>query len=201
MATLQNFGVPLNGGTVRGGILQPKPKHRFRVQVFKFGPVVGGIELTQQVVTVTRPTVSHETVKIHSYNSIAYYAGKSEWDAITLTVRDDVTNSVSSLVGHQEQKQMNHFLQTVPLAAANYKFDLWIETLDGGNDGVLETWTLEGCFLEQVNYESFDYGSADPLQIEMRIRYDNATQDGGATGAVMMPVNPQLTTGPFMTGG
>lgn len=193
MSTLQNFGVPMGGGAGRGGILQPKPKHRFRVRVFKFGPVVSGIELTQQVMTVGRPTVNSQAVQVHSYNSIAYYAGKPEWQAIDLTVRDDVSNSVSRLVGHQEQKQMNHFQQTSALAGSNYKFEMYIETLDGGNDGVLEQWYLEGCFLESINYDSFDYSSSDPMTIQMSVRYDNATQQGG-----LMPLLPEIGTGSLL---
>lgn len=193
MSTLQNFGVPLGGGAGRGGILQPKPKHRFRVRVISFGPVAGGLELTQQVVSVARPTLSQDPVEVHSYNSLAYYAGKHKWNSIELTIRDDVTNAATKLVGHQIQKQMNHFEQTTPLAGSNYKFEAYIETLDGGNDGVLEQWYLEGCFLENVNYEQFDYSTADAMTIQMTIRYDNATQQGG-----LMPLVPDLKTGPMI---
>lgn len=190
MSTLQNFGVPLGGGTGRGGILQPKPKHRFRVRVFRFGPISGGIEFTQQVISVSRPTVASQPVAVHSYNSIAYYAGKPEWSSVELAVRDDVTNSVSRLVGHQEQKQMNHFEQTSAVAGSNYKFEMYIETLDGGNDGVLEWWWLEGCFLENINYDQFDYQSSEAMTISMTVRYDNATQQGG-----LMPTIPELQNG------
>lgn len=190
MATLQNFGVPLGGGMGRGGILQPKTKHKFRVRVFNFGPIAGGIELSQQVVAVGKPTVQHNPIAVHSYNSIAYYQGKHEWQPIDLRVRDDVTNAVSTLIGHQEQKQINHFEQTSPLAGSNYKFEMFIETLDGGNDAVLEQWHLEGCFLADIRWGDYEYQSADPVEIQMQVRYDNATQQGG-----LMPLVPQLLTG------
>jgi hypothetical protein len=191
ITTLQNFGVPLGGGTGRGGMMMPKPKHRFRVRVVNFGPVAGGIELTQQVVSCNRPTVNHNPVTVHSYNSIAYYAGKAEWNTISLVVRDDITNSVSSLVGYQEQKQLNHIAQTSALAGSDYKFTMYIETLDGGDDGVLETWFLEGCFLDSIEWDQFEYSTADPMQITMSIRYDNATYD-------QMPTNPVLGTSPML---
>jgi hypothetical protein len=193
MSTLQNFGVPLGGGAGRGGMLQPKTKQKFRVRVTQFGPVNGGLELTQQVVSVSRPQMQQNAVEVHSYNSISYYAGKAVWQAVTLTVRDDVSNAVSRLVGYQMQKQMNFFQQTSAEAGSNYKFQMFIETLDGGNDAVLEQWILEGCFLESVNYETFDYTSADAMTIEMSVRYDNATQQGG-----LMQVNPQLGVGPMI---
>ena len=192
MSTLSNFGVPLGGGSGRGGILMPKVKNRFRVTVMNFGIPSGSIALTQQVVTVGRPHVTFAPQPVHSYNSIAYFAGKAEWEVLTMTVRDDVTNSVSSLVGAQVQKQMNFFDETVPLAASNFKFGMIVEALDGGNDVVLEEWDLEGCFLSDVNYQSNDYSSSDAMTIEMTIRFDNCTQAGG-----FMPFNPSLLDGPW----
>lgn len=194
VSTLQNFGVPLGGGAGRGGILQPKVKHKFRVRVVNFGPVAGGLELTQQVVSVGRPQQQSSAQTLHSYNSIAYYAGKAEWNAISLVVRDDVSNSISRLVGHQDQKQLNHLSQTSSLAGSNYKFQMFIETLDGGDDAVLETWNLEGCFLESIQWDQFDYSSSDPVLITMSIRYDNAHQEGG-----LMPLVPEIGSGPMLT--
>lgn len=192
--TLSAFGVPMGGGAGRGGIIMPKPKLRFRVRVINFGPVAGGIELSQQVVSCGRPTVASSPVEVHSYNSIAYYAGKPVWSSVSLVVRDDVTNAVTRLVGHQEQKQMNHMTQTSALAGSNYKFQMFIETLDGGDDGVLESWFLEGCFLENIEWDQHDYSSSDPMTITMTIRYDNAHQENG-----LMPINPQIGVGPSLT--
>jgi len=177
--TLSKFGVPLGGGDGRGGILQPKQKHKFRVRFIGFGPVAGGIELTQQVVTCSKPTVDHEEVVLDSYNSRAKIQGKHTWNPIEVTLRDDVTNSVSKLVGYQEQKQINHFEQTSPLAGINYKFTMFIEQLDGGNDVVLDQWVCEGCFLTNINYDQGDYASGEPLMITMTISVDNCTHSDG----------------------
>ncbi len=178
MTVLSRFGVPLGGGAGRGGILQPKVKYKFRIRVVNFGPIAGGLDLTQQVQTATLPSVKYEPVKVPSYNSTAYYMSKPEWDAVKITVRDDVTNAVSKLIGHQVQKQQNHFEQTSPLAGVNYKFNMFIEQLDGGNDAVLEQWYLEGCFLSNVTYGDLDYASSDARHIDLDIRYDIATQAG-----------------------
>jgi hypothetical protein len=189
-STLSRFGVPLGSGAGRGGILQPKTKYKFRVRVINFGPLQGGLELTQQVMTVGRPKASQEPVKVDSYNSTAYFAGKAIWETINLKVRDDVTNSMSTIVGYQLQKQMNHFDQTSALSGVNYKFNMFIETLDGGDDTVLEQWYLEGCFLTSTEYDDFDYASSEVMAITMTVRYDNATQSGG-----LMPTTVQLLTG------
>lgn len=190
--TLSNFGVPLGDGS-RGRILQPKVSYKFRVLVFGFGPFSTPLDLTAQVASCGRPQIATEAVPVHSYNSISYFGGKPTFNEVELTVRDDVTNAVSRLVGHQLQKQMNHFQQTSPLAGSNYKFTMKIETLDGGNDGVLETWTLENCFLANTNYGEFNYANSETMNIQMTIRYDNATQEDG-----IMPLLPELNSGVFV---
>jgi hypothetical protein len=188
---LNKFGVPLGAGGAegRGGILQPKLKYRFRVITNNFGPTNEQKNLTQQVMTVTKPKLNFEEVQIDSYNSRAWVAGKHTWEMVTLVVRDDITNSVSRLVGHQMMKQLNHFEQTAPAAGINYKFVMDIQTLDGGNDVVQEDWLLEGCWLQNVDYDSLDYAAGAEVQIiTMQVRFDNATM------AETFVTSPELTS-------
>lgn len=188
--TLSKFGVPLGGGDGRGGLLMPKLKYRFRVRFINFGPIAGGLELTQQVISFKRPSVTYDEVVLDSYNSRAYVHGKHSWETSTCSLRDDITNSISRLVGHQVQKQLNHFEQTAFAAGQNYKFNTIYETLDGGNDAVLEQWNLEGCMLTSVDYGDSGYADNDPMTIDLTIRFDNATQSGG-----LMTEIPQMIPG------
>lgn len=177
MVTLTKFGVPLgaDGSEGRQGILQPKLKYRFRVRTVNFGPSNQQINLTQQVMNIQKPKVNHEEVVIDSYNSKAWIAGKHTWDPVSLVLRDDITNAVSRLVGHQQQKQLNHFEQTSAAAGVNYKFQMFIETMDGGNSVVQEQWVLEGCWLQGVDYDSLDYTASEVQMITLNVKFDNAT--------------------------
>lgn len=178
--SLSKFGVPLGSfGQGRGGILQPKFTNRYRVRVSHFGPIAGGLELTQQVQSIAKPSVKHDEVEVHSYNSRAYFLGKHSWEPVELVVRDDITNSVTQLITHQIQKQLNHFEQTAFAAGVNYKFIMYVETLDGGNDVMLDGWMLEGCMLTNVKFAPLDYTKADSQVISMTVRYDNAIMGGG----------------------
>lgn len=191
--TLSKFGVPLVPGTSGVGILMPKLKYRFRVSMQNFGPAGAALSLTRQVEKCGRPQLTQESTAIHSYNNIMYVPQKPVWQTLEITVRDDVNNSVSTLVGAQLQKQMNHFDQTSALAGINFKFTTYIEVLDGGNTGVLENWYLEGCYLETVNYDSLDYTSSEMVNITLTLRFDNATQDN-----TIMPQSVAATGfGPF----
>lgn len=190
--TLNKFGVPLEPGQTGIGVLMPKLKYRFRISMYNFGPIGSAQQLTQQVVTAGRPNIQHNRTALHSYNNIVYIPQKPEWQSLEIVVRDDVTSGVSSLVAAQLQKQMNHFDQTSELAGINYKFLTQIETLDGGNVTTLENWYLEGCFLEQVQYDQFDYSSSEPMQLTLTISFDNATQDN----TIMPQEQPATGFGP-----
>jgi hypothetical protein len=177
--TRSKFGVPVTGAT-GSGILMPKLKYRFRVTFLGgFAGEPDARVLTQNVMSVTRPKITHEEVVIDSYNSKMYIQGKHTWDQVTVTMRDDITNGVTRLVGAQEQRQLNHFQQTTPAAGNDYKFDMHIEILDGVNAGASEVWFLEGCFLTTIDYSDSDYATNDPVTIAMQVRFDNATHYQG----------------------
>lgn len=181
VASLNKLTVPLTGQTNPSqGLLMPKLKYRFRVQLYGFGVSSETTEITKQVMTVTRPEVSFENMTLDVYNSKIKYAGKHTWADATLVVRDDVNNNVSKLVGEQLQKQFDFFEQASAASGIDYKFTAVIEILDGGNGAyeptILEGWELEGCYLQKVTYQGGDYKTSDPLDISMTITYDNAIQ-------------------------
>ena len=168
------------------GLLMPKLKYRFRVTFENFGVTTPRTELTKQVMDFTRPTLAFEAIQIPVYNSRMYIAGKPEWSAVSVNLRDDANGAVSLLVGEQIQKQFDFAEQASAVSGIDYKFITRFEALDGGNGihtpVVLETWELYGCFLTNVNYQNFEYGSNDPATITLEIRYDNAVQTPEGTG-------------------
>ncbi len=207
LKTLNKFGVPIystGGNTGKIGILQPKMRHRFRVRVLNFGDEQKLEDLTRQIATISKPSLDYDIQQVDSYNSRAWYAGKHTWGTISMTVRDDITNRVTRLIGQQVQKQLNHFEQTGYAAGINYKFDMYIETLDGGNVKVLEEWYLEGCFLSNISWGDLDYSDGGPVMISMTVRYDNAQyagEDGVDRGVFpLLPFNNYPGNSPGLIG-
>jgi|TARA_B100000902_G_C26989123_1_gene754129 hypothetical protein len=203
ISTLSKLTVPLdsNASASNQGLLMPKLQYRFRVFLEGFGVSTPTTELTKQVQDVTRPNLSFENMTLDVYNSKVYYAGKHTWEAITLTLRDDVSNNVQKQVGEQLQKQFDFFEQSSAASGTDYKFVTRIEITDGGNGanavGVLETFELYGCFIESANYNTLAYSSSEPVTVQLSIRYDNAIQSPQGTGigtAVGRTVN-SLATG------
>ena len=204
VATLSKFTVPLasDQSASNQGLLMPKLQYRFRLILENFGVSTPRSELTKQVVDCSRPNLTFDNVTLDVYNSKVYMAGKHTWDPITITVRDDVNNAVTKLVGEQVQKQFDFFEQASAVSGIDYKFTTRIEMLDGGNGAstpnVLETFELYGAFIESVNYNTLAYATSDPVTITMNLRYDNAIQTPQGTG---IGTAVTRTIGTLATGG
>ena len=91
------------------------------------------------------------------------------------------------MVASQLQKQLNHGSQSAPASGFDYKFGMVIEQLDGSQGdlgAVIETWSLNGCFIQNVNYGENNYATSDVMTITLQIRYDGADiHDAGQTSA------------------
>jgi hypothetical protein len=176
------------------GILQPKLKYKYRVTFLMEGSI--SREYTRNVITADRPKITYEEVQVHSYNSRIYLTGKHEWQMVNLTFRDDVQNNISGLVGRQIQRQVDHHNQVSALSGIDYKFEMSIAIMTGNHGDSteeLDKWKLEGCFIQNVDYDQGDYAASDPIQVTISVRYDNALHFTGI-GTNLMPVDVTTQT-------
>lgn len=184
LSTLNRMSVPQSDQIGNQALLMPKLQYRFRVNFTGFGDDGTQVrDITRQVVEVTRPNLTFENIAMDVYNSKVNIAGKHTWDTVSLTLRDDITNSVQSAVGKQLQRQFDFWEQASATAASSYKFETMLEILDGGNGAkgpvVLDKYHLVGCYLEGANYNTLNYATNDAVTVTLTIRYDNAIQYGG----------------------
>ena len=204
ISTLSKFTVPLanDQSSASQGLLMPKLQYRFRAILENFGVSTPRSELTKQIMEVARPNLSFDQVTLDVYNSRVYVAGKHTWEPITITLRDDVNNSVTKLVGEQIQKQFDFFEQASAASGIDYKFTARIEMLDGGNGqsapNTLETFEQYGAYIENVNYNTLAYNTSEPATITLTVRYDNAVQTPQGTG---LGTAVARTIGTLSTGG
>lgn len=189
VASLTKFTVPLpefGASATSQGMLMPKLGYRFRVTFAGFAVDSDTVELTKQVVSFARPSLSFGDISVHVYNSIVRLAGKPEWGSVALVLRDDAVGNVSRLVGQQLQKQFDFMEQSSASSGIDYKFTTFCDMLDGGNGAnapiVLESWELYGCYLKEANYNEVNYSSNDPVQISLTMMFDNAVQTPLGTG-------------------
>jgi len=178
MSTIQDIGIPEIGQ----GILQPKQKHKWRVEFQNIGNSPTGVPLSLQATTVERPKLSFEEVELNRYNSKVWIAGKHTFEPVTLVVEDDVTGKATQVIQEQQDNQQlligaaGQFLASQKQASL-YKFATVIQQLDG-NDQEIEKWILEGSWLQNVDYGDLDYSSSEAVTITLTIRYDHARQVG-----------------------
>jgi len=181
MATLSQVGI----AGVGNGVLHPKHKNRWRVIFSGLGGVLGastGVpnDLSLQVITATRPSLSYEEVQLDRYNSRVYVAGKHTFEPCTMTVEDDVTNRATNAIQTQLEMQQRLIGATGPwlntdATAMQYKFAMNLEMLDG-NETMVEAWVYEGCYLQSVEWGEVDYSTGEKMTINMTVRFDHARQ-------------------------
>lgn len=179
MAVITDIG---NAPDIVAGIFQPKLKNRFRVSFIGIGFTnADGEPLEAQVITCDRPKLSYEKVTLDRYNSRAYIAGKYTWEPLNIVFEDDTGGLVSMAVQNQNEKQQNIIAVApsamLPASPAGelYKFVTRIDMLDG-NDTIYESWSVEGCWIQNLDYDSLDYAASETLKISLQLSFDHARQ-------------------------
>lgn len=188
VASLTKFTVPLatDQSASSQGLLMPKLSFRFRASFEGFGVASSKVELTKQIESFSRPTVTFGDIVVDVYNSKVKLAGKPEWGDVSVVLRDDAPGNVTKLVGEQVQKQFDFMEQSSAASGIDYKFITRLEMLDGGNGAseptILETWELYGCYIQSAAYGEMNYTSNDPVKITLTLKFDNAVQTPGGVG-------------------
>ena len=121
--------------------------------------------------TAARPTINTAEQEISYMNSTRYLAGKTKFDAITVTLHDPIAPSGAQQVMEWVR---THFESVSGRAgyADFYKRDCQLKLLDPVGT-VVELWDLKGCFLTSAAFGDLDYAGEDPTEISLSIRFDN----------------------------
>lgn len=121
--------------------------------------------------TAARPSVTIGEQEIQYINSRRYLAGKSSFEAITVTLHDPIAPSGAQ----QVMEWVRTHSETVSGRAGYadfYKRDCQLKMLDPVGT-VVELWDLKGCFLTNANFNDLSYEDEAPVEISLTIRFDN----------------------------
>ena len=142
-----------------------EPKRKFR-WVF----AIEGID-SFLMKTAARPTINTAETEVPYINSTRYLAGKTKFDAITVTLYDPIAPSGAQQVMEWVR---THFESVSGRSgyADFYKRDCQLKLLDPVGT-IVELWDLKGCFLTSAAFGDLDYGTEDPTEISLGIRFDN----------------------------
>ena len=118
----------------------------------------------------SRPSGSHNEVRIPHINKTRYEKGKWEYDALNITLLDYVTPSSAQLV--QEWLTMH----SEPITGrdgypAFYRKTCTLEVLGPPGD-VIERWDYLNCFIATSDFGSMDWDTDTQLEITLTIRFD-----------------------------
>lgn len=181
MGTLSQVGIP----GVGNGVLHPKAKNRWRAIFVGLGGILGSNssvpnDLSLQVITFTRPSLTYEEIQLDRYNSRVWVAGKHNFEPLTVTVEDDITNRATNAIQTQLERQQRLIGANGPwlnteATALGYKFGVRLEQLDG-NETVVEVWKYEGSWFTAVDWGDADYATGDKMVITLTVRYDHVRQ-------------------------
>jgi hypothetical protein len=142
-----------------------EPKRKFR-WVF----AIEGVD-SFLMKTAARPTISTSEQEINFINSKRYVAGKTTFGTIGVTLYDPIAPS-----GAQQVMEWirTHFESVSGRSgyADFYKRDCQLKMLDPVGT-VVELWDLKGCFLTEANFGELDYGTEEPTEISLTLRFDN----------------------------
>lgn len=142
-----------------------EPKRKFR-WVF----AIEGVD-SFLMKTAARPTISTSEQEINFINSKRYVAGKTTFGTIGVTLYDPIAPS-----GAQQVMEWirTHFESVSGRSgyADFYKRDCQLKMLDPVGT-VVELWDLKGCFLTEANFGDLDYGTEEPTEISLTLRFDN----------------------------
>jgi len=198
MAVITTLGVPDNQGNTT--TIMPKLAYRFRVTFIGDG---FSATPTRSVISVTRPSLTHDEVVLDAYNSRIYLAGKHTWDPISVVIRDDVDSAVLRELNNQLNRQVDHANQASSRAGSGYKFQMTVESLDGANStpGVLDKFELAGCYISNIQYGDMDYSNSGQVNVTVQIRYDNAEIYDAAGNATLTGETPDQSVSNATGGG
>lgn len=141
---------------------EPKVQNRFIMYI-------DGIP-AYMIKAISRPTINNNVVTLDHINLKRYIKGKSEWNTIEITLYDPIVPSAAQAT--MEWVRLAHESVTGRNGYADfYKKDVTINVLGPVGDKV-EEWTLKGAFPENVNFNSMDWATADPLMVNITLRMD-----------------------------
>lgn len=182
---------PFGGGYSSQGpsnTLEIRRKHRWVFETLGRG--TGTFSQAELLVlqNASRPSFKFEEPEMHHNQEVVRFAGKQDWDPITMIWYDSEQNPDIS-------RGIYHWLETVvnmqQLSVAHpryYKRTASLVMLDGSGQ-TNEQWQMHGTWPQAVNWQELDYTSTDLMTCEATMRYDRAVRTCvSAPGA--SPVSP-----------
>lgn len=178
---------PFGGGYSSEGpsnTVEVRRKHRWVFETLGRGTGVFSQSELLVLQSASRPSFKFEEPEMHHNQEVARFAGKQDWDPITL-VWYDVEQSPDISRGIYSWIETVTNMQSMAVAHPRfYKRTASLLMLDGSGQKT-EQWQMFGTWPVSSNWQELDYTSTDLMTIEATMRYDRAIR------TCMQVPNPQ----------
>ncbi len=159
--------------------VDPKRNFRFKVQFSNLNTEIGDTTgIVWWAKKVTKPNFTVTESKHSFLNHTYYWPGRVEWQEITMTLVDPVTegavkglNSIIQKAGYKIPG-VPTMLESMSKAKSNTAIGTIVITQIDSSENELETWTLHAPFIKSIKYGELDYENDELTQIEIGLRYD-----------------------------
>ena len=143
---------------------EPKLKNRFIMNIDGIPAYV--------IKTANRPQITFDEVELNHMNVKRFVKGKGTWQTLQITLYDPIVPSAAQAV--MEWVRLGHESVTGRDGYSDfYKKDCTFNVLGPVGD-VIEEWTLKGAWIQDASFGDLDFGSSDPVDITVTLRYDYA---------------------------
>jgi hypothetical protein len=141
---------------------EPKKQHQF-VMVISDIPAY-------LIKASAKPSMTNGEVTLDHINVQRYVKGKSVWNSISVTLYDAIVPSGAQAV--MDWVRLHHESYTGRDGYSSYyKKEIKLRQLSPLGE-IVEEWILNGAFIVDSNFGSYDWSSEDVVTIEMTLRYD-----------------------------
>lgn len=169
---------PLGGGYSSSGpsnTVETRRKHRWVFESLGRGTSYFTQSELLLLQSAQRPSFKFEEPEMHHNQEVARFAGKQDWDPITLVWYDGEQNpDISRGIYQWIETVVN--MQSISVAApVDYKRTGSLLMING-QGGSTEQWTLYGTWPASSNWQDLDYISTDIQTLEATMRFDRAVR-------------------------
>ena len=143
---------------------EPKTKNRFIMYI-------EGVP-AYLIKTAARPSITFEEIALDHINVKRYVKGKGDWQNLDIVLYDPIVPSAAQAV--MEWVRLHKESVTGRDGYSDfYKKDITFNVLGPVGDKV-EEWTLKGAWIVTAAFGDMDWGTSEPADITLTLRYDYA---------------------------
>lgn len=124
-----------------------------------------------------RPNLAFKNIEVQHLIEDVYLPGKPDWKPINLTLYEICGNNMR---GHPVWDWIHQIYQPYegnyyPIINSNGAFKKTGELeLYNGCGNIIESWTFENCWPEQINFGELDMGNNEVVTCDITLKYDRA---------------------------